>query len=225
MNKILNNKIYRIILCILIFLSMYILPSLFTVLLSVYIKSEKIASIAALLIYLLLLILIYYPELKNEFNTFKNNISNSFDNGFKYWLVGLTVMLVSNILLNYIVFKGNIAANEELNRRAIINNPIWYTILSVGFFAPFMEEIIFRKSLDKIFNNNFYYYLFCGFLFGFAHVIADLSNVLNLLYIIPYGALGFAFAIMDKKTNTVCTSIIMHSFHNIITLGLLFMIL
>lgn len=225
MSKISNNKIYRIILCIFVLLSMYILPVIFNTFFSAYIKSEKVCAIISLLLYFLVLAIIYLPELKSEFITFKNNIGNSFDNGFKYWLLGLIVMLVSNIILNYIVFKGSIAANEELNRQAILNNPIWYTILSVGFIAPFMEEIIFRKSLDKIFKNNFYYYLFCGFLFGFAHVLADLSNILNLLYIIPYGALGFAFAMMDKKTNTVFTSIIMHSLHNIITLGLLFMIL
>ncbi len=225
MNKILNNKIYRIILCILVLLSMYILPIIFNTFLNGYIKNEKISAIFSLLIYSFLLVLVFFPELKKEFKIFKNNIGNSFDNGFKYWLLGLVIMLVSNIILNYIVFKGKIAANEQLNRQAILSNPIWYTILSVGFVAPLMEELIFRKSLDKIFNNSFYYYLFCGLLFGFAHVLADLSSILNLLYIIPYGALGFTFAVMDKKTNTIFTSIIMHSFHNLITLGLLFIVL
>ena len=225
MEKILNNKIYRIILSVLVLLSMLILPSIFITSLGEFIKNEQVCYILGLILYSIVLILIFLPELKNEFKTFKNNIGSSFDNGFKYWLLGLFIMLVSNIILNYVVFKGKIAANEELNRQAIVNNPIWYTVLSVGFLAPLMEELIFRKNFDKIFNNNLWYYLVCAFLFGFAHAMADLSSVVNLLYIIPYGALGFAFAVMDKKTNTVFTSVMMHSMHNLITLGLLFTIL
>lgn len=225
MSKILNNKIYRIILCIIVLFSMYILPVVFNSFLSVYIKNERIYTSLSLIIYSLLLILLFLPELKKEFKTFKNNIGNSFDNGFKYWLLGLIIMLVSNVVLNYFVFKGKIAANEELNRQAILNNPIWYTVLSVGFIAPIMEELIFRKSLDNIFNNTIFYCLFSGLFFGFAHALADLSNALNLLYIIPYGALGFVFALMDKKTDTVFTSMLMHSIHNLLTLGLLFIVL
>lgn len=226
MSKILNKKIYRIILCILVLLSMYVLPTIFLIIFNkTGIKNELISYIISLLIYIVILTLVFLPELKAEFKVFKNNTKNSFDNGFKYWLLGLFIMIISNVILNYIVFKGKIAANEELNRQAILSNPVWYTVLSVGFIAPIMEELIFRKSLDKIFNNPIFYYLVSGLLFGFAHALADLSNVLYLLYIIPYGALGFVFALMDKKTNTVFTSIVMHSIHNLLTLGLLFIVL
>ena len=36
----------------------------------------------------------------------------------------------------------------------------------------------------------------------------------ELLYIIPYGGLGAAFACMYQKTNTIFTDISMHMFHN-----------
>ncbi len=226
MSKILENKIYRIILFVLVIASMYILPAVFLAILNVAgIKNEAVSTIISLLLYTCILVLIYFPELKKEFNLFKSNVGNSFDNGFKYWLIGLLIMLISNVILNYFVFKGNIAANEELNRQAILNNPLWYTVLSVGFLAPIMEELIFRKALDKVFNHAIFYCFFSGFFFGFAHVLADLSSALNLLYIIPYGSLGFVFALMDKKTNTVFTSMLMHSIHNLLTLGLLFIVL
>ena len=226
MKKILNNKIFRIILSILVIASMFFLPTIFTLVFKLIgFKNEILLNILTLLAYASILILIYLPELKEEFNIFKKEIHNSLDNGFKYWLLGLAIMTVSNLIINFIVFKGKIAANEEMNRQAILNNPICYTILSVGFFAPIIEEIVFRKSTDKIFNNKLCYFIISGVLFGFAHVLADLSNVLNLLYIIPYGALGFVFAVMDKKTNTTFTSIMMHSLHNLITLFLLLIVL
>ncbi len=112
-----------------------------------------------------------------------------------------------------------------MNRQALLENPVWYTLISTVLIAPFIEELIFRKSVDKIFKNDIIYYAVSGLLFGFAHVVADLSSALNLLYIIPYGALGVSFAIMDKKTNTTFTSIMIHAFHNFITLMLLFLVL
>ena len=127
-------------------------------------------------------------------------------------------MIVSNLIINYLIMGGNIAANEEMNRQAILENPLLYTIMTIGVFAPFIEEILFRKSTDKIFKKEIYYYVLSGVLFGFAHVMADLSSVLNLLYIIPYGALGYVFALMDKKTDTTFTSIMFHSLHNLLTL-------
>ncbi len=226
MKKILDNKIFRIVLSILVIASMFFLPTIFALVFKLIgLKSEILINTLTLTIYIILLILVYLPELKEEFKTFKKEIHNSLDNGFKYWLLGLFIMTVSNVIINFIVFKGKIAANEEINRQAILNNPIWYTILSVGVFAPVMEEIIFRKSTDKIFKNSLYYYIINALLFGFAHTMADLSNLLNLLYIIPYGALGFVFAVMDKKTNTTFTSIMMHSLHNLITLFLILIIL
>lgn len=226
MDKILNNKIYRIIMAILVAFSMYFLPSIISAILKeIGIQSESICHILALSLYLALLIALYYKELKPEFSIFKKNFNNSLDNGFKYWLIGLMIMLVSNIIINYLIMGGKIAANEEMNRQALLENPVWYTLISTVLIAPFIEELIFRKSVDKIFKNDIIYYAVSGLLFGFAHVVADLSSALNLLYIIPYGALGVSFAIMDKKTNTTFTSIMIHAFHNFITLMLLFLVL
>lgn len=226
MNKILNNKILRSILAVAVICSMFVLPGLINELLEfLKIGNHYISSIISLSIYASLIVLLFLPELIQEFKIFKNNIKNSFDNGFKYWLLGLIIMMVSNIIINLIIFKGDIALNEELNRQTIAASPLYYTIFSTVILGPIIEELLFRKSIDKIFKNKLYYIITSGVIFGFMHVTVDLSNVLNLLYIIPYGALGVMFALMNTKTKTVFTSIMMHSIHNLITCILILMVI
>lgn len=226
MKKILESKVFRIILCIIVITSMFYLPACFnTILKYIGINNGNLSSIISLAVYLFVIAFVYFQELKNEFKIFKKDFKNCVDTGLKYWLLGFFIMIVSNLIINYLIMGGNIAANEEMNRQAILENPLLYTIMTIGVFAPFIEEILFRKSTDKIFKKEIYYYVLSGVLFGFAHVMADLSSVLNLLYIIPYGALGYVFALMDKKTNTTFTSIMFHSLHNLLTLIMLLLVL
>ena len=226
MRKILNSKIFRIVLCIIVITSMFYLPSCFNAILKyIGIKNEYLSYILALFIYFLVIAFVYFQELRDEFYTFKNNFKVCLDNGFKYWMLGFFIMIVSNLVINYLIMGGNIAANEELNRQAIAANPLWYTALSIVVIAPLIEELLFRKSTDKIFKKEIYYCIFSALLFGFAHVLADLSSILNLLYIIPYGALGYGLALMDRKTNTTFTSIMFHSLHNLFTLVLILLAL
>lgn len=222
MKKIINKKkIIRVILSVIVILSMFIIPGLLNnFLYFLGIHNNNISSLLCLLIYGNLLILIYLKEIKEEFLIFKKDFKSCLDTGFKYWMLGIFLMIVSNIIINLIILKGEIAANEELNRQEMLLHP-FFTMISAVLLAPILEELIFRKSVDKIFNRPLTYVLLSGILFGFAHTIADLSNPLNLLYIIPYGGLGAAFAIMNYKTKTIFTSIIMHTVHNLLTCTLL----
>ena len=88
-------------------------------------------------------------------------------------------------------------------------------ILTAGVLAPFNEEIVFRKTLYDIFDNKWLFAFFSFLLFGGAHVMGGTSLV-DYLYIIPYGALGGAFALAYYETKTVFTSMSFHMIHNII---------
>ncbi len=226
MNKILKNqKLNRIILSLIVILSVFFVPTFLSkILYSIGIHNKNFILIIYMPIYIILISLVYLKELKKEFIIFKKNFKKCLDEGFKYWFLGFFIMIVSNIIINLLIFKGQIAPNEALNRREILSNPIFYTISAV-LLGPLLEELIFRKSLDKIFNNVIIYAVVSGFLFGFAHASADLSNPLYLLYIIPYGVLGASFAIMNYKTKTVFTSIAIHSIYNLIVCILLLIVL
>ena len=59
-------------------------------------------------------------------------------------------------------------------------------------------------------------------LFGGMHLLSA-SSLKELLFIIPYGSLGFFFAKAYYETDNIYTSIIMHIFHN--SLSIFFILL
>ena len=60
------------------------------------------------------------------------------------------------------------------------------------------------------------YMLLCGLVFGALHAITSFNNYYELLFIIPYSALGISFALLYIKNNNILTPIIMHTLHNAI---------
>ncbi len=99
-------------------------------------------------------------------------------------------------------------------------------MINIAIFAPYAEELLFRKSLRPLIKNKWIYAITSALLFGGAHLVAGLSDfhILDLLYLIPYGSLGFAFALADAETESTFTSVFVHSVHNFGT-GLLLLII
>ena len=79
-----------------------------------------------------------------------------------------------------------------------------------------IEEIIFRKCYKNAFSNKWLFIILSSLVFGSLHVITSMTSLMDLLFIIPYGSLGAAFAIMYQKTDTIYTSMLMHMLHNTI---------
>lgn len=164
------------------------------------------------IVLLLILLLIFRKDIKKEWKIFKDNFLENIDIGIKYWLIGLGIMMVSNIFINVFLQLGQ-AANEQAVQSMITSLP-WLMLINAGFIAPCTEEIVFRKGFKKAFPNKYAFIILSALVFGSLHVITSMTSPIELLYIIPYGALGAAFAYMYQKTNTIFTSISMHMFHN-----------
>ena len=123
-------------------------------------------------------------------------------------------MFISNFLLSFIFhFPG--AKNESLVQDMIKSLPV-LMVMNAAVFAPFVEEIVFRKTVKDVFKNVYLFMLVSFLLFGGAHVISQANSLVDLLYIIPYGSLGAAFAYAYYKTDTIFTSMMLHSFHNFV---------
>ncbi len=163
------------------------------------------------IIIIFLIVLIYFEDLKKEWKNYKKNFSTCFDTGLKYWLIGLFIMIVSNILISNFT---NLATSEnETAVQSLISASPLFMILVAGILAPFVEEITFRKNFQEIFSNKWVAAIVSFLVFGFIHV-AGAKNPLEYLYIIPYGALGFFFSLSYSETKTVFTSYTMHALHN-----------
>lgn len=178
--------------------------------------------------FIIIVFLIYKERLINDFKKYFNKFKDNFETSFKYYFIGAIIMIVSNLIIVFF-FKDANAGNEEAVRDLIGEAPL-YMLFSVSIYAPLIEELIFRHTIKNCVpikkNNKFLKYLYAfisGFIFALLHIIGQANGVIDYIYIIPYMSLGFAFALLYYDTDNIFSSIMMHCFHNTVTIILYFM--
>lgn len=172
-----------------------------------------VATIFQILVYLILflvLALIYHKRLIHDLKEFKKEYVFI---AFKNWMIGLGAMFIANIVISS--FGGGLAANEEANRNLLAMYPI-SSFISMVFLGPIIEEITFRASFKKAFSKWYTFAIVTSLLFGAAHIQTFFVtyDFMELLYLIPYSALGFFFAKAFYETDNIYTSYLAHLFHN-----------
>lgn len=160
----------------------------------------------------ILLVILYREVLKTDFKDFKNNFKKYSRISIKCWGLGFLAMMVSNFVIN-ISSPVKMAANEQ-GVREIINAVPIVSLFSICLMAPIAEELTFRKSFNDCLTSKWLFILVSGITFGFLHVIGSFGSLYELLYIIPYSALGIAFAFAYYKTDNIYSSIFVHCMHN-----------
>lgn len=219
-----KDKIKNIFKCIGIILLLVLFSSFFFAFLNInpnsisdkkYIIYFTISKVLLLGIF----IYIYRKKLVNDFKLFIKDFSNNIDTSIKYWLIGLGIMYASNIFIVFGLKKG-IAGNEETVRNFVSAMPL-LMIFNTSIYAPICEELTFRGSIRDVINNKWIYVLVSGLLFGFLHITDSISDISNLIYLIPYSALGICFALLYYKTNNIFSSISVHLIHNTLAVILL----
>jgi membrane protease YdiL (CAAX protease family) len=125
-------------------------------------------------------------------------------------------MLVSSYIISSIGLKEN--ANQEANIELLRSFPL-IEALSAIVFAPIVEELVFRKGFKKALNNKHLFAIATGLLFGLVHVTSSIqtaSDLIMLIYLIPYSSLGIAFGYLYYETDNIYSSLFVHSLHNAI---------
>ena len=171
------------------------------------------ANVAILLIMAIIFGLIYRKDLINDLKiSFKKVILTT----LKYWLIGFIIMYISSLIIELFKLAPNV--NQEANIALLKEAPVLEFIFAV-ILAPFVEELVFRRSLIKAINNKHIYAITTGLMFAFIHVTSSLSQgSIMLLYLIPYAAVGIAFGYSYYKTKNIYGTMIIHSFHNLLSL-------
>ena len=215
-----RKKSINILFFIISLAGLFILPSIFYSFISEFSGRGLSSQFASELLFIVILILIYYKDLKREFKIYITNIKKNIPIMLKYYVLGIIIMIFSNLIISMII--GNVSSNESAVRESLFSFPV-DTMLSIMIIAPLSEELVFRKSISPIIKNKWIYAIVCGLLFGGAHLLAGEFALINLLYLVPYGSLGFVFALMNRETKTTFSSITMHCIHNTAT-GILLLI-
>lgn len=208
--------------CIICFLCLLLFNHIIGYFLSKIISNDYLVSIISNILLLIFLYLLYKKDLDREAKIFLKNFKITFKSNINYYLLGLGCMVFFNIII--IGLFGKISSNETQVREMLYLHPI-YSLISISITAPICEEIIFRKSIQPLIKNKWLYATICGLLFGFAHILTNIINnqfiITDLVYILPYASLGFAFALMDYKGKSTFNSILVHMLHNTVTALLL----
>lgn len=195
-------------------------------------KNYWIQNLSYLAVYLLTLLVILFiirKDIITQWKIFIKEPKKILSKGFTYWIYGMIVMMISNLIITSIV--ENIAVNEQATRETLFNST-FYAIPLIIFIGPFLEEIIFRYGFRKAFTKKIPYALFCGITFGALHVITAIdewtfigifSHISEFLFLIPYGSLGYFFAKAYYETENIFSSIIPHMLHNSMSVLLIFL--
>ena len=182
-----------------------------------YNNLSSIAKSIYLIIYeffmLFILILLYKKEFISDFKKFIKKNKEYFKKYFKYWIIMVLLMGVSNYIVTLFT-SSNVADNQQAIIDMLKKYPV-YTFFITVITAPFIEEIIFRLSIRKIFaHTNWLFIIVSGLIFGSLHVIGATGTIYDYLFIIPYSIPGFMFAYIYTKTDNICVPISLHFMHN-----------
>lgn len=179
--------------------------------------SKSIYMIFYCIFMMIILYLLFRKELNSKFKEFVADRHAFFKKYINYWFLILGVMLVSNYII-YTTING-IATNEESIRETLEVAPV-YTYFAAVIFAPFVEELVFRNCLRKIFKNKYLFIFISGFVFGGMHVFTSGMQLTDLLYLIPYCTPGFVFAYILVKSDNIFNTISIHFIHNFVLMTL-----
>lgn len=179
------------------------------------------STIFADILVLFIILIIFRKKIIPDFYEFKKNYKKYINDNSKYYVYGLIIMVVSNVIISGII--GTMPDNEEINRIYLLNFPA-SSIFSMVICAPIIEELITRKYFKDAIKNEYIFILTSGLIFASLHLILSISNesLLELLYIIPYAALGIALSKIYYNTNNIWSNILFHSLHNLIAILLIF---
>lgn len=161
--------------------------------------------------------------LQKNIKDMKKNHKEYFKKYFKFWLISVAIMMISNLFIT-LISGNNLSSNEEALRTTFKISPL-YIFFSSVIFAPVVEELVFRRCIKNIIPNKVLFILISGFIFGGLHIVSGYSGPMDLLYLIPYCAPGFAFAYILADSDNVLITIALHLMHNGVLMSLQFMLL
>lgn len=179
------------------------------------IPNTKIAVIITMsLLYIIQIVSLVLPmikELKRDFIAFKNNFKTYILNMLPRFGIILIVYAISNFLL--VSFVGNISTNQSI----IYQWPIYISAFIAIIIAPLTEELMFRGFMKKFIKNDTLFIILSSLIFGGLHVTSA-DSISQILFIIPYSILGFAFSLNYVKTKNIVSNIFLHGAWNSIAI-------
>lgn len=149
------------------------------------------------------LVIPMFNELKRDFIVFKNNFKLYLGNMLHRF--GIVTIIYFMCSITVLLIVDNIPNNQE----ALLSLPLFITAFLAIVIGPLTEELMFRGFIKKFIKNDILFIILSSLIFGGLHVLSA-DSLLQLLYIIPYSVLGFAFSLNYVKTKNIASNIFLH---------------
>ena len=170
-------------------------------------------------ILLTIVFIIYRKSIIKDFKKYIDNKGKWFVKYVGIFVGSVLLMGILNIILSKITGLET-SNNEQAVRKYIEMYPVFMAFSTV-IYAPFIEELLFRKGIRNIINGNDKYtkalfVIISAIIFGLIHVITVEASFYELLMSIPYMVVGLSLGYIYIKTENVFACIQFHLMHNTI---------
>lgn len=180
------------------------------------------------LISMLFAVVLFKDFLIENIKKFKENL---FGNMIWSATAGIGIMYfisyISNIIITLVLGNSDTASNQLLFESLIEKNFAFMALQAI-LFAPVVEELIFRGLIFRSLRgyNMYLAHFVSAFLFGFIHIYQGLfaGDMTQLLYLLSYGGMGFAFSLAYEKKKTIVVPMLVHFLNNLIATVIVYML-
>lgn len=150
----------------------------------------------------------------------KNGLFKNIIKVGKWLLIIIIFQLLSVTAISSFLTNGLNSSNEV----AIMQLPMYLLIFKTMMFSVIVEELIFKKTVRNIIDNNILFIVISSLLYGFANVIfTKIGSPIILMEAIPYIVISVITGILYIKSNNLGLVMLVKFSYNIIPLMVVIM--
>lgn len=150
----------------------------------------------------------------------KNGLFKNIIKVGKWLLIIIIFQLLSVTAISSFLTNGLNSSNEV----AIMQLPMYLLIFKTMMFSVTVEELIFKKTVRNIIDNNILFIVISSLLYGFANVIfTKIGSAIILMEAIPYIVISVITGILYIKSNNLGLVMLVKFSYNIIPLMVVIM--
>ena len=162
--------------------------------------------------FLVIIFLSYKDELIKEFKSLKKKDAKKvFINlATIFFIISVSNIISWLILRNFAVLSVN---QSSLN---IIKSENALLIVRMVILSPIIEELIFRKNIRAVIDNDKFFIIFSGLLLGLLYIISQSLTLIGVISSLSYIFVGVYLSYSYTKTNNIHINIISRILYNLI---------
>lgn len=162
--------------------------------------------------FLVIIFLSYKDELIKEFKSLKKKDAKKvFINlATIFFIISVSNIISWLILRNFVVLSVN---QSSLN---IIKSENALLIVRMVILSPIIEELIFRKNIRAVIDNDKFFIIFSGLLLGLLYIISQSLTLMGVISSLSYIFVGVYLSYSYTKTNNIHINIISRILYNLI---------